>query len=104
MSVKRDSNAISVKSLLQTYTVRREHLLKFTTEHARQLHRDVADLCQRLKATPSSTCESLRIRTSKPAEFYTVFRDISSRQILGCIFGVSKIEVSPEEWERLWYA
>ncbi len=54
---------VSVKELLETYTVRREHLSKYRGEHARNLHRDVAHLCEQLEATASSQCELRIIRT-----------------------------------------
>jgi hypothetical protein len=100
--VDRGGRAVPVKELLDIYTARREHLSKFSSEHGRNLHRDVASLCQQLSLTPLSSCKFLTITTSKAGESYTVFRDCSSGRVFGCCHTFSKLDLSPDEWEKLW--
>ena len=93
---------VSVKELLSTYRVRREHLSKFSGQHAKELHRDVAKLSEELETTTASRCELLNIRGSNPGESYAVFRDRDAGLILGCCHLFSKTESSGAEWDKLW--
>lgn len=102
MQIDAQTIPASVRELLGTYKVRRVHLSMLDSDHARDLARDVGTLCEQLESAAIETCQSVSIRTSSPGESYLIFRDSLNARVLGCCHVFSKLDVSPDEWRKLW--
>ena len=87
--------------LLQIYQRRAEHLKQFDSPHAQHSCEDVLALCEELKRVPDESVQFWSF--SKPPHFeYSVFESSKSHEILGCILGVDKRQISERDWEVLW--
>ena len=92
---------ISCDRLLAIYRDRAEHLARCNGPHARRLREDVLSFCERLAASPGATAFWWNFRMPNGLR-YTFIEHSTTRGLLGALRTVSKLEVSAEEWERLW--
>lgn len=94
------SSPVECDELLRTYRLRASHLEQFRTSHAIELHRDFQRFCQRLAASSGRTIDWWSFRV---AGLQYVFAErTDTLELLGTLKRVSQLDVSPEEWQRLW--
>jgi len=97
------SGSVDCEEVLKIYRIRAEHLARFATPHAARLRQDVVRFCERLES-----CKGQRFRwwtfQCPDGVTYAFAEHATSHELLGAIRTVSKLRVSPEEWERLWGA
>lgn len=92
---------VSCDQLLTIYRQRAVHLSRFSAQHAQELRDDVLRFCERLAASPGATAQWWVFRTPDAVQ-YNFVEHSASHQLLGALKTVSKLDVSAEEWARLW--
>lgn len=92
---------ISSDEILSIYLIRARVLADITTEHAKNLHRDVTALCERLEQNRGSTMRWWSFRMPDGSGYVLAERE-DNGALLGAIRVVRKSGVSAEEWKRLW--
>ncbi|MCA9592729.1 MAG: hypothetical protein KC776_05440 [Myxococcales bacterium] len=92
---------VSCDEIRSTYGVRARSLASRAGPHAKALHADVVGLCERLDA-----CRGQRMRWwtfSLPGGARYVFAEhAETNALLGALHVVSRLEVPPKDWRRLW--
>jgi hypothetical protein len=86
---------------LTIYLHRAEHLTRFKTQHSGDLHRDVLRFCEQLESARGAFARWWTFRTPGGVH-YEFVEDTATHQLLGALKTISKLEVDPEEWARLW--
>jgi hypothetical protein len=94
--------AVSCAQLLTIYRHRAAHLARFEARHPRQLRDDVLQFCERLTASPGASAHWWVFKMPDPVH-YNFLEHSRTYQLLGALRTVSKLEVSAEEWDRLWH-
>ena len=102
-SVERHTSTASCQELLQTYEIRRRHILGSSTAHAQRLAASVAELVSRLRQHTSARASLYSVQ-GKAEHHYMVFRLDGTDNVLGCLRVVSQLDVPPERWKEYWDA
>lgn len=87
--------------LLRIYRVRRAHLAGIRAAHAQALASDVSWFCQNLEAALQARVVICSVDIG-PSYSLGFFLDAETNKVLGCLKTVSKLDVTDEQWERLW--
>lgn len=95
------TSAVACDELLTIYRRRAEHLARFETQHAGNLRRDVVRFCEQLESARGSFARWWTF-TMPDGVHYEFVEDTATHQLLGALKAISKLEVDPEEWARLW--
>jgi hypothetical protein len=87
--------------LLGIYRRRREHLSKIQSAHAQALALDVAWFCRQLELSLPDRLVIWTVDIGHPYQL-DFFIDEETKAVFGCMKTVSQLDVTPDEWERLW--
>jgi len=87
--------------VLPTYEVRARILETFQSEHAVRLRSEVTAFCGKLAENRGKSMRWMVFR-AHTGTHYLFAEQIETRELLGALQIVSKLHVSPEEWDSLW--
>lgn len=87
-------------SLLQTYTIRLNHIQSISSVHATRLAAATAEFVGRLKLSGSEG-GSWYVIEGDPECHFDVFRQRSG-EVIGCLPVIAKNGVSEERWCEIW--
>jgi hypothetical protein len=87
--------------LLPTYEVRARILETFKSEHAVRLRAEVAAFCLNLAKNRGKSMRWMVFR-AHTGTHYLFAEQTETLELLGALQVVSKLHVSPEEWDSLW--
>jgi hypothetical protein len=96
-----DHSLVSCDQLLRTYRGRAKTLQRFQTPHAVELRREVERFCTRLAASRGKSAQFHGFRVPGGVQYLFVERT-DTYELLSAMRTVSKLDVSPDEWQRLW--
>ena len=85
--------------LLETYSIRLEHIRKKPGAHAAQLAISTAELVEEL----AKARDVKIIQISGPAEHdFLVYLADGGARVIGCLRTISALRVTPDRWDELW--
>jgi hypothetical protein len=92
---------IACDVVLPTYEARAHLLETFQTPHAARLRSEVTAFCTKLNENRGKTMRWVIFRAHGGTR-YLFAEQAETLELLGALQLVSKLHVSPEEWESLW--
>jgi hypothetical protein len=95
------NSEVPTQQLLGTYSFRANHLAEKQGKHAQTLRNDTLKFVEELEKFPNDKVKFWHFSINESSQ-YTVFENVNSQKILGCIRNVDKRKVSESEWEKLW--
>ena len=96
-----DGSSTASSEVLDIYRHRYAHLAREHSAHAQSLASDVAWFCANLEKVPNGRVAIWIVDIGRPYSL-DFFLDTATKKVLGCMKTVSQLDVTPEEWERLW--
>jgi hypothetical protein len=96
-----EHSAVGCDELLPTYRVRAKTLRRFQTPHAIELRREVEGFCSRLAASRGKSAQFFGFRLPENVHYLFVERT-DTYELLAAMRTVSKLDVTQDEWQRLW--
>jgi hypothetical protein len=94
-------STVSCDALLTIYTQRARHLQQFQTPHAIELRGEVESFCRRLSTATGAIAHFWGFSLSGGVHYLFVER-VDTHELIGALRTISKLDVPPDEWRRLW--
>ncbi|MEY4530023.1 MAG: hypothetical protein RLZZ156_744 [Deinococcota bacterium] len=99
--IEHSEHQADCRELLSLYTIRRDRLSAMVSAHATQLAYSVKEFVENLEQCKTKTGNWIRVQGQAEYSF-SIFCLSKNEKPIGCMKIVSKLEVTPERWGKIW--